>query len=563
VATEIEHGTAVTLDTGSLSLAIEASLSTPVLWPPVLLNEQLLISGAISDPLPVDVALDSGAGTLIVVDLGDPERESGSLTFIEVGERILDVAAARRSEEARAKLRATDILCTPDLKDIDMANFENAESLIGRGRAAGFALHERLADFELERATFEEHLRRRRASVQERPIVDRVIVAPGCPLSQESVRARMRVREGEPLDPRVVGSVARGSMAYACSNVDLSYSRRARHESDRQHGGSPHRALHWRTGLTGEVRRELSDVNFVIGGAGVRHAPTDDWGSIARWRVGNRFRFFLEHRQALGPGGEWFLVPSGSWEKRPVQVRADSGIVAEFSVEELELGLDLAREIGNDWEARAGIVYFTGRSTLEIGSPEESNPETFDEGGLRFGVTCDGLDDTAFPSSGSLLSAEWFFPVDAFDDEQAETVQVHTDNALRWADDSLVLGAEFDTVIGDQSNVQSFFPLGGFLRLSGMEFEEISGPTAALARAVYLHPLRPRGLEDKTSMWYAGASLEFGNVFAEPSLLDWQDFHPAGSLFLGVDTLFGPLYIGFGLSEGGEESAFLVFGRAF
>ncbi len=566
VATELVHGTAVTLDTGSLALAIEASMSTPVLWPPVLWNEHPLVSGAISDPLPVGVALDSGAETLIVVDLGDPEQESERLTFVDVGERLLDVAAARRSAEARAKLRATDILCSPDVQHVDMAGFEHAESLIERGHAAGLALRDRLAVLALERTTFEEHLRQRRGRKQERPILDHLLVAPGCALSSESVRARMQLREGQPLDPRVASrDLARLYGLRIFQRVDLELQPTEPGHADLivRTEELPTAPFHWRTGITGELSAG-DDVNFVMG-AGVRNAPTDAWGSEARAlaEVGNRLRLFLEHRQALEPAGKWFLVPSGSWEKRPVRVDSGSGSSAQFSVQELEFGIDLAREIGNDWEARAGIVYLTGSSSLEIGSPEEASPDSFDEGGLRFGLTCDSLDDTAFPSSGSLLSAEWFLPVDAFDEEQAETVQVRTDHALGWAEDSLVLGAEFSTVIGDESDVQNFFPLGGFLRLSGMDFEEISGPTAALARAVYLHPLQSRGLEHKASMWYAGASLEFGNVFAEPSLLDWKDLHPAGSLFLGADTFLGPAYLGFGMSEGGGESVFLAFGRVF
>ena len=37
----------------------------------------------------------------------------------------------------------------------------------------------------------------------------------------------------------------------------------------------------------------------------------------------------------------------------------------------------------------------------------------------------------------------------------------------------------------------------------------------------------------------------------------------AGSLFLGVDTLLGPIYMGFGHAEGGENSVYLFLGRVF
>ena len=105
--------------------------------------------------------------------------------------------------------------------------------------------------------------------------------------------------------------------------------------------------------------------------------------------------------------------------------------------------------------------------------------------------------------------------------------------------------------------------MGGFLRLSGLASDEISGPTTALARAVWLHPFQPRGLKREVFTWYGGASLELGNIFPDLDLFDWHDLKLAGSAFLGVDTSLGPAYLGYGLTEGGETSVFLVFGRVF
>ena len=96
MATDLADGEIVTLDSGSLALAIEASLALPVLWPPVRCNERTLISGAVTDPLPVDVALAAGVEMIVLVDLGDAEREDEAATFVSVGERVLDTARARK-----------------------------------------------------------------------------------------------------------------------------------------------------------------------------------------------------------------------------------------------------------------------------------------------------------------------------------------------------------------------------------------------------------------------------------------------------------------------------------
>ena len=272
-----------------------------------------------------------------------------------------------------------------------------------------------------------------------------------------------------------------------------------------------------------------------------------------------------EYRKALESSGKWFLVPSASWQKNPVVVNPGSGATAaQYSVEETDLALDLVREFGKDWEVRAGYLYHTGNSQLEFGDPLLNPTDSFSESGFSTGVTCDNIDDTAFPADGSYLTANWFLPSHPSQVGHDEALGIRVDHALRcWGDDSLVLGAELDSVLNDQASVQSFFPLGGFLRLSGLPSDAVSGPTAALARTVYLHPLQVRSLKPGLLTWYAGASLELGNVFQEWRDITLEGLHPAGSLFLGVDTFIGPAYLGIGLIEGGQTSVFLVFGRVF
>jgi NTE family protein len=566
-ATDLLSGDRVTLDSGSLALAIEASLALPVVWPPVRLGERLLISGAVVDPLPVDVALAAGADMLILVDLGDADAEAGKPTFLSVGERVLDTARARKAAEARAKLRSGDLLCTPEVQGADLTDLEAGARLIERGRASVVALREQLAPFALEPTIHAEHLRRRRARTGRRPVIDRVLVDPDCALSARSVRARMEVRAGEPLDTEAAGrDLDRLYALRLFQRVDLELrpTEPGHAELLVRTEDLPTAPLHWRTGLTAELSAGDA-VNFQIG-AGLRFAPIDAWGSEARLRIeaGNSLGLLFEYRQALEPSGKWFLMPRISWEKRPVVVDPDAGAAAaEFSVRELDLGLDLVRVMGRSWEARAGYGHRSGRSELTFGDPVLNPTDSFSEGGFRTGVTCDSFDDTAFPADGSLLTAEWFLPADSHEVGNDEAVQFRIDHALRRDEASFVLGAELDSVLNDQASVESFFPLGGFLRLSGLAADAISGPTVALARAVYLHPLQPRSLEPGLFTWYGGGSLELGNVFDEWRDITLEGLHPAGSVFLGLDTIVGPSYLGVGLAEGGETSVFLVFGRVF
>ena len=62
---------------------------------------------------------------------------------------------------------------------------------------------------------------------------------------------------------------------------------------------------------------------------------------------------------------------------------------------------------------------------------------------------------------------------------------------------------------------------------------------------------------------YVGASLEAGNVWASTDDVSFASALTAGSLFVVMDTLLGPLYLGYGVGEGDRRSAYLFLGQTF
>jgi NTE family protein len=62
---------------------------------------------------------------------------------------------------------------------------------------------------------------------------------------------------------------------------------------------------------------------------------------------------------------------------------------------------------------------------------------------------------------------------------------------------------------------------------------------------------------------YIGASFEAGNVWSERSDASFGGALKNGSLFLGLDTLLGPVYLAGGYDSGGETAFYLFLGRTF
>jgi NTE family protein len=80
---------------------------------------------------------------------------------------------------------------------------------------------------------------------------------------------------------------------------------------------------------------------------------------------------------------------------------------------------------------------------------------------------------------------------------------------------------------------------------------------------LYYHRLGADTLPGLGTPVYLGGSVELGNVWLDSSDISLDNTLVAGSLFVVFDTLLGPLYIAYGVAEGGRESAYLFPGQTF
>jgi NTE family protein len=60
--------------------------------------------------------------------------------------------------------------------------------------------------------------------------------------------------------------------------------------------------------------------------------------------------------------------------------------------------------------------------------------------------------------------------------------------------------------------------------------------------------------------WYAGVSLEAGNAWAKRSDAHLSDVRKSASVFLGVDSVIGALYLGYGHTFSGDSAFYLFLG---
>ncbi len=72
VATDLANGERVVLNQGSVRDAIRASVAIPYIWEPWRVGDRWLLDGCLSDPLPVDVAIQEGADIILAMGFQSP-----------------------------------------------------------------------------------------------------------------------------------------------------------------------------------------------------------------------------------------------------------------------------------------------------------------------------------------------------------------------------------------------------------------------------------------------------------------------------------------------------------
>ena len=104
---------------GSLADAMRATMSLPLIFPPIEVDGQVLIDGGTMDNVPADIVKAMGADRVIAINVGDlSDREGVSYTMLGVAGDTLD--AMMRASTRRA-IAAADVVINVPLGEVWIA----------------------------------------------------------------------------------------------------------------------------------------------------------------------------------------------------------------------------------------------------------------------------------------------------------------------------------------------------------------------------------------------------------------------------------------------------------
>lgn len=134
VSFDIVKGEEILFREGSLRFAVKASSAIPGIFPPVQMNNSLLVDGGWLHLVPVLPLKNEGADLIIAVDVSrEPEPPEDLLKGINVLLRAYEMA---RNNFKELLLQRADIVIRPDVGSIHWADFTKGKECIKRGYEA-------------------------------------------------------------------------------------------------------------------------------------------------------------------------------------------------------------------------------------------------------------------------------------------------------------------------------------------------------------------------------------------------------------------------------------------
>jgi len=563
VTTDIVTGESVALGSGDLALSMRASMSVPAAFSPVEIGGRLLVDGGVSDNLPVDVVRAMGAQIIIAVDISTPLRKRDELgSSLAITGQLTGFLTRRNTEAQIASLTDNDILLVPDLGEITTTSFNLASKAIPKGAKAAEEKRQDLARLSLseeEYAAYKSGLSNPETSI---PVVDFVRLDNQSRVSDAVLLARLHVKEGQPLD-----------VAELETDIGKIYGmelfENIRYEIVDENG---------KTGVVIHAKEKSWGPNYVqLGLSLAGNEKGDSTYNLAlaytrtainrlngEWRtavqVGNTPLFFTEIYQPLDIESRYFINPKLLAGRRNVSIYSRAGDrLADYSLTRYGGDLAVGRELGTWGEARTGIRRMVGHAEVKTGQSDLPDYD-YDLGQLYVSLSSDKLDNLDFPRKGYYFTIEYLSSLeDVGADTEFEQLLIDLLGTKSWGRYTIIGRAKYFSTIYEHAPIESKFQLGGLFNLAGYVDDELSGQQLSLLQFAIMRRIGDFNLMPT----YLGVTLESGNVWEEKSDVDFEDGIFAGSLFIGIKSIFGPIYAAYGLAENNHNSFYFYLGRTF
>jgi NTE family protein len=569
VAVDLVSARQVILDRGSLSGAMRATMSLPLVFPPVRQDGMVLVDGGVMNNIPADVAKAMGADRVIAINVGDlSDQEALSYTLLGLTGATLDAIMRSSSKTAVA---SADVLIDVPLKAYGSLDWRRSAELARKGYEAAEAVRERLLPFSVSEAEYNDWRRGR----QQR----RRTTLP--------VPAFVSVEGFFDADARRLQKLLQDQVGVAL-NVPV-----IEHAIKQLTGRDRYETIAWRVapdetgreGLFVSGRAKFYAPPFLMLGVNLENTTSSDFSVSASARylayglltsgselrldgtIGSLPAAGVEFYQPVG-ATPLFAAPFASVTSDAAFNLAEDRILAKYGITTSRVGLNVGVNLGRHSDVRVGA--YVGHVEANIETGEFGLPELRGkEAGLMGLWRYDGQDSPVIPTKGTAAAVRLEHILDGPDGViDGETVQLDarvtqlsgTANQF-WSVGSknrvfISLGA--GTSFDGEALPTNKFTLGSPLRLGAYRSGELRGNHYYVTSGGYLRQVG-RLPDFVGGPIFVGGWMEVGDAFDTSDTARVRGSASGGVI---IDTLLGPVMVA-GSGGEGRWRTYIGIGRLF
>ncbi len=572
VATDAESGRMVVFDHGRLTDAMRASMSVPGAIAPYQIGDRIYLDGGLTRNLPVDVARAMGADIVIVVNIGTPLLKRNDIqTLVGVSLQMVNILTEQNVRTSIDSMTKKDILISPPLETIGATDFNLVGDAITIGAATTRSMADSLARLSMPQDEYSTHRRLQLArattptGINERLGELRITGLERA--NSDELKRTLDIQPGETIDFKKINSgISRAFGTGYFERINYSLLNDSGHNvltvDAREKQWGPN---YLRFGLTlsadtqGEGRFNLL----------ARYLRTQVNSFGAEWRndiqLGQDRRFASQFFQPLGATGflnALSMSPGIEYSKRPFDFFKNGQRISQSLLSTDTTALDFGFEISRNSAFRVGALKSSNTFTQSIGI-SQFQEQRFRDGAVRFKFLYDNRDDANFPNEGRTIQLDYHASLRALgaaDESEFRKAEINYQGYFSFGPNTFSLATRYGRAIKGGLSAINVYTLGGFLNLSAYRPGELTGQAVAFGRVGYYRRLGQFSNLFGKNM-YAGLSVEFARISDSSDQLRQAPTKNSVSSYFGIDTLIGPLYLGYGRTRDRDSVFYLFLGQ--
>jgi NTE family protein len=399
VAVDLKKAERVVLDHGDFSSAMRATMSLPGVFPPVEVEDRVLVDGGALDNIPADVVREMGAPFVVAVDVGYTEEQPIDYSLFALMGQTVD---SMMKANTRRALQSSDLVIQVDVEGFGSLDWRRSAELIQRGYEAvekhrDQLLAHALSDQDWDVWVKAREQRRRRPL----PVPQYLSTAGIAPSDALGVRRLLASYVDQPLDlPKIEKDLSALSGLDRYQSVTWEMMGPAGKEGLLIHAREKTYAPPFMMlGLNLE-NRTSSDFRVQLA---ARYLSFDVLGSGSELRVdgtigSDPYAAFSLHRPIFGR--RVFVRPYAAAMLNTLDFVEDDRIVAQYRVQHQFAGADLGVSVARETEVSGGLRFGHVEAKVRAGDP--GLPEAGGaEDQFRMQFVHDGQDSPVVPSRGT------------------------------------------------------------------------------------------------------------------------------------------------------------------